>query len=107
VDCRSELKDFAQIAGQDPKIHFIGVDVADPSQAAAISLARSAGTAYPNVIDSGGQLASKYRVAGLPTTVYVDATGKIAVVHPGAMTAEQLHYTLGQFFPNDTPADDN
>lgn len=104
VDCRSELNSFAQIAAQDPKVHFIGVDVADPSPPTAISLARSAGVTYPNVVDSGGQLASKYKVAGLPTTVYINPAGKIAVVHPGALTAEQLHYTLGQFFPNDTPA---
>ncbi|MDE3206460.1 MAG: redoxin domain-containing protein [Acidobacteriota bacterium] len=104
VNCRSELKAFAQVATQDPKIHFIGVDVADPSSAAATALLHSAGAAYPTVVDSGGQTAARYQVAGLPTTVYIDETGKIAVVHPGAMTAEQLTYTLGQFFPNFVPS---
>ncbi len=104
VNCRTELKAFAQVATEDPRIHFIGVDVADPSASTATSLLRSAGAAYPTVVDSGGQTASRYQVAGLPTTVYIDETGKITVVHPGAMTAEQLVYTLGQFFPNFVPS---
>lgn len=104
VDCRGELKAFAQIAAEDPKIRFVGMDVADPSPTSALSLARSAGVSYPIVTDSGGRLASEYQVGGLPTTVYIDATGRIAVVHPGAMTTEQLRYTLGQFFPGQVPA---
>ncbi|HET9732950.1 MAG TPA: redoxin domain-containing protein [Acidimicrobiales bacterium] len=104
ANCRSELADFARVAAQDPGIRFVGVDVADPSPPAAAALTRSAGVGYPTVVDSGGRLASEYGVAGLPTTVYIDPTGRIAVVHPGAMTAEQLHYTLAQFFPSDTPA---
>lgn len=103
VDCRAELKAFAQVAAEDTRISFIGVDVADPSRASAVSLAHAAGVTYPVVVDSAGQIASKYKVTGLPTTVYIDSTGKISVVHPGAMTAEQLRYTLGQFFPDSTP----
>lgn len=107
TNCRSELSAFAQVAAQDPKIHFLGVDVADPSSSEALSLAHGAGVTYPSVVDSSGSLASKYQVSGLPTTVYIGPTGKVAVVHPGAMTAEQLRYTLAQFFPNQTPASDD
>lgn len=98
-DCRAELAAFAQIAREDPKIRFIGVDVADPSPAAATTLARQAGIAYPVVVDHGGQTASAYRIPGLPTTVFISATGQVSVCHPGALTAEQLRYTLAQFFP--------
>ena len=102
--CRAELSAFAQAATADPKIHFVGVDVADPSPSAARTLADQAGVHYPVVSDNGGRVAAGYGVSGLPTTVYIDPSGAVAVVHPGAMTAEQLHYTLAQFFPNFVPA---
>jgi cytochrome oxidase Cu insertion factor (SCO1/SenC/PrrC family)/thiol-disulfide isomerase/thioredoxin len=106
ADCRQELAAFAQEAEQNPKVHFVGIDVADPSTTAAATLARQAGIGYPVVVDQSGQIASSYRITGLPTTVYLDPSGKVAVFHPGAMTAEQLRYTLGQFFPNYTPSGD-
>lgn len=102
-NCRSELAAFAQVAAADTQVRFVGVDVADPDPAAAAALARSAGVRYPVVADSGGRVAASYQVAGLPTTVYIDPAGNIAVIHPGAMTAEQLRYTLAQFFPGHTP----
>lgn len=104
-DCRTELSAFAAVAASDPKIAFVGVDVGDPSTSAALSLARAAGVHYPLVSDAGGQVAATYRVTGLPTSVYIDPTGVVSVVHPGALTAEQLRYTLGQFFPNFVPAE--
>ncbi|HET9077583.1 MAG TPA: redoxin domain-containing protein [Acidimicrobiales bacterium] len=104
VDCRAELAAFAQVAAADPKIAFVGVDVADPSRSGAVSLARAAGVRYPVVSDRGGTVAAAYQVSGLPTTVYLDPAGSVMVVHPGAMTAEQLRYTLAQFFPGSTPA---
>jgi cytochrome oxidase Cu insertion factor (SCO1/SenC/PrrC family) len=101
VDCRAELAAFAQAAEQDPKISFVGVDVADPSAGTAVSLTRQAGITYPQVADTSGQVASTYQVTDLPTTVFLDGTGKVVVRHPGTLTAENLVYALGQFFPND------
>ncbi len=103
-DCRAELDAFAAAAASDPKVHFVGVDVADPSPSTAAALAHQAGDHYPVVADRSGQVAARYGVSGLPTTVYIDPSGAVAVVHPGAMTAEQLRYTLAQFFPNFTPS---
>lgn len=103
-DCRAELGAFAAVAAAEPKVAFVGVDVADPSPADAASLARSAGLRYPVVADPGGQVAAAYGVSGLPTTVYVGPDGVVAVSHPGAMTAEQLRYTLSEFFPASAPA---
>jgi cytochrome oxidase Cu insertion factor (SCO1/SenC/PrrC family)/thiol-disulfide isomerase/thioredoxin len=104
-DCRDELAAFAQVAKEDPKIRFVGVDVADPSLSAATALARQSGIAYPVAVDHGGQVASAYRISGLPTTIFLSAAGKVAVFHPGALTAEQLRYSLAQFFPGDAPRD--
>lgn len=103
VDCRAELAGFQQVAKQVPGIRFIGVDVADPSVPAALSLARQAGITYPLVADDSGHVASEYQVTDLPTTLFLDWGGKVVVRHPGELTAENLIYALGQFFPTDVP----
>ncbi len=103
VDCRSELAAFAAVAASDPKVAFVGIDVGDPSPSSARSLVRAAGINFPVLSDAGGRVASAYRVSGLPTTVYIDPSGTVTVRHPGAMTAEQLRYTLAQFFPGSVP----
>lgn len=103
TDCRSELAAFAAVAASDPKVSFLGIDVADPSPSSAITLARAAGVRYPVLSDTGGRVAADYQVSGLPTTVYIAPDGTVTVRHPGAMTAEQLRYTLAQFFPDSAP----
>lgn len=103
VDCRAELAAFAQAAKQVPEVRFVGVDVADPSPSAALSLARHAAIAYPVVADSSGRTAATYQISDLPTTIFVDPSGKVVVRHPGTLTTENLIYALGQYFPNDIP----
>jgi cytochrome c biogenesis protein CcdA len=53
--------------------------------------------------DTSGQLAGTSQVTDLPTTLFLDGTGKAVVRHPGTLTAENLVYALGQFFPVDVP----
>lgn len=103
VDCRSELSAFAQVARQVPGVRFVGVDVADPSASAALSLARAAGVTYPIAEDTSGRVAAEYQVADLPTTLFLDPSGTVVVRHPGTLTAENLIYALGQFFPSAVP----
>jgi predicted transcriptional regulator len=44
--------------------------------------------------DRQGQVAAQYELPGLPYTVVFDPQGKVAIRHPGALTAEQLDYVL-------------
>lgn len=105
VDCRAELAAFAQAAKQVPDVRFVGVDVADPSTSAALSLARQAGITYPVVADNSGRTAATYQVSDLPTTLFLGPGGKVVVRHPGTLTTENLIYALRQSFPNDAPGD--
>jgi thioredoxin-like negative regulator of GroEL len=46
--------------------------------------------AYPAGYDPKGDIATRYKVRGMPTTVFVDARGRIVSVHQGALSAGDL-----------------
>ena len=84
------------------RVDFVGVDVADPRQAAA-SFARRAGVRYPLLADRNGTVASSYRVDGLPVTFIVGRHGTILARHEGALTVNELTAVLQLDFPGLAP----
>lgn len=90
VPCRAELPVLQQaserLAGS---VGFVGVDVAD-SRTAATELLDRTGVTFPAGYDPDRQVASRYRVQGMPTTVFVDAGGRVADVARGRLTASEL-----------------
>jgi thiol-disulfide isomerase/thioredoxin len=76
--CRRELPLLGRAAREyQGRVDFLGVDVADDKDA-ALAMVKSTGATFPHVVD----LESKTRVSlaytgGLPTTVFVDAQGRI------------------------------
>ena len=76
VACQAELGTFAAVADKElTRIHFLGVDVNDPSPAAALAMVRRAGANYP-VAEAPGiasiSLATRFGVGDLPATVFVE-----------------------------------
>jgi thiol-disulfide isomerase/thioredoxin len=81
VACQAELGTFASVADNErTRIHFLGVDVNDPSPAAALAMVRRARAEYP-VAEAPGiasiSLATRFGVGDLPATVFVSAGGDI------------------------------
>lgn len=81
VACQAELGTFAAVADKElTRIHFLGVDVNDPSPAAALAMVRRTGAAYP-VAEAPGiasiSLATRFGVGDLPATVFVSRQGRI------------------------------
>ncbi|MGD0440147.1 MAG: TlpA disulfide reductase family protein [Acidimicrobiales bacterium] len=81
VACQAELGTFAAVADKElTRIHFLGVDVNDPSPAEALAMVRRAGARYP-VAQAPGiasiSLATRFGVGDLPATVFVSAQGRI------------------------------
>jgi thiol-disulfide isomerase/thioredoxin len=79
--CQAELVTFASVADEEQmKIHFLGIDINDPSPAAALAMVRRAGADYP-VAEAPGvasiALATRFGVGDLPATVFVSVRGDI------------------------------
>ncbi len=90
VPCREELPMLEQasrrLAGS---VDVVGIDVAD-SRSAAVELLDRTGVTFPTGFDPHRKVAARYRLQGMPTTVFVDGQGRVAGVARGKLTAAEL-----------------
>jgi cytochrome c biogenesis protein CcmG/thiol:disulfide interchange protein DsbE len=93
--CRQELPALRTAARDHPAVAFVGVDHQD-SRDDAIAMLDEFAIAYPAGYDPKGEVATKYHVRGMPTTVFIDAQGRIVSVHQGALSAKDLADGLRQ-----------
>ncbi len=89
--CRVESPFLREAAAQLEGVSFLGVDYDDPQPDWAIEFASLAGFAWPHVMDPDRSLRAELSIAGIPTTFFVGADGRIAGVHAGQLeSTEQL-----------------
>lgn len=92
--CRREasLLEAAHRAAGD-RVLFLGVDSRDDRENALRFLAAS-GVTYPQVFDASATFALRVGTAGMPYTLAVDASGRIAYRHMGQLTPQALRAAL-------------
>jgi cytochrome c biogenesis protein CcmG/thiol:disulfide interchange protein DsbE len=94
VPCREELPALEQASQQAAgSVAFVGVDVND-SRSKAVELLDATGVTFPAGYDPDGAVATDYRLRGMPTTVFVDARGRVADVAHGRLSAADLDRRL-------------
>jgi cytochrome c biogenesis protein CcmG/thiol:disulfide interchange protein DsbE len=67
---------------------FVGIAIQDREREAQGFLAKY-GITYPAVFDADGEVMQAYRITGIPTTVIIDADGRIALRHAGIFVGEE------------------
>jgi thiol-disulfide isomerase/thioredoxin len=81
--CREELPVLQRYADRnDGEVSVVGVVTRDSREKAA-SLADGLGITFPALDDRGGELLAQLGAAGLPVTLFVDRSGRIAYLHQG------------------------
>ena len=96
VPCEKELPLLRQAAADHgDEVVFLGVDHLDHRDD-AVAFLDEFGITYPIGYDPGGDTAPKYRMPGLPGTVFVRADGTIASVKYGEIRAGELAERLAQ-----------
>lgn len=92
--CRDELPMFARVAASDNHgVRFIGIDTKD-SETRGRELLDQTGVAFPVGADPDGAVAARYRVEGMPTTVFIGADGHIERSFNGPLDAATLARNL-------------
>jgi len=85
--CRQELATVASLArASGSAVQVIGIDVNDESSVARKLLADNH-ISYPVGADGEDVVAGRYRLVGLPTTVFLDARHRVAGRVVGPLTA--------------------
>lgn len=88
--CQAELPAIQKLSSQlGAKVQFLGVALQDaPGDVHA--LVTRTGVTYPVALDPDGTLFQSFGAASMPTTVLIGADGRVALVHQGELTAQQL-----------------
>ena len=96
--CRKELPAFAQVSAElGDKIAFLGINHQDNREAGQDMLAEF-GIRYPAGYDPDGKVAIDYSLLGMPSTLFIDADGRLLDTHTGELTRQQLEDTISRLF---------
>ena len=91
--CRSEADDLAVAAKQlQPQgVVFLGINTRDNSADTALAFQRSHAVPYPSIFDPGGSLLGAFHRTlspkAIPSTVVIDAQGRVAASVIGELTS--------------------
>ncbi len=93
--CRAEMPDFqAFYDDYQDRVLLVGIDVGRftslGSQDDAVNLLSELGVTYPAGYTKDPEVLSKYRVFGIPATVFIDGEGNIFAHWSGALNEETL-----------------
>lgn len=90
--CNAEAPALAEFATANPGVQFVGIAVND-READAIRFMNKYGLRYPIVMDDNS-LSSAWGVNGVPTTVFIDSSGREADRLVGAAGRGQFDESL-------------
>ncbi len=91
--CRAEAADLVEVARDMPDVKFLGLNVRD-QESAAEAFVRQRAVPYPSVVSQDGSLMLEFygllNLASIPSTLVVDAEGRIAALVLGPVDAATL-----------------
>jgi thiol-disulfide isomerase/thioredoxin len=94
--CLAELPQFEAVHQRYRNdVQFLGINLQD-SAAAARRLIADTGITYDIARDPNGSLFQSFDAFAMPTTVFLDAHGRVVELHSGDLTAEQLETTINE-----------
>jgi thiol-disulfide isomerase/thioredoxin len=96
VNCIQEMPEFQavsqELAGQ---VEFLGISI-DKGSAEAQALVDATGVTYDVGWDPSEELYAHFRGLSMPTTAFVDASGKITRVWSGVLSADALRDMINE-----------
>lgn len=95
--CRAENPDveaaYAKYRGQGLKVLQIFIE---DSKSDIEEYAQRTGLTYPKVNDSGGQIASSYRIVGIPSHFFIDSSGVLREIRISSLDPSMMDEELAQ-----------
>ncbi len=98
--CDREMPDFQAVHDAlGDAVNFLGVNPqSNDSDAAQATMVERTGITYPTARDRNDALLRLFNTSGsLPTTLFLDATGKVVNVHNGGLDQQSLAAAVQQY----------
>jgi cytochrome c biogenesis protein CcmG, thiol:disulfide interchange protein DsbE len=94
--CREEAAQLERLDGSLPReAHLVGVDYTD-QEGPARAFIKAYGWTFPVLSDPDGIFGARYPFTGLPSTVAIDAKGRIVQILRGPQTVGDLRRALNE-----------
>ena len=96
--CRAEFPEFQQAAVDNAdRLVIIGINNTSADQADQIpGFLKEFGITFPIVLDEDGQTIKRYRILGLPTTIFIDSDGIINEVFTGPLNKAYIESKISE-----------
>ena len=102
--CKQEAPEFARVAREfESDVAFLGVTILD-GRSAAQDFVKAYDIPYDSVRDVNGSIAKRFKVAGAPETMFIDARGRLVGKFIGNIGDGQLEPLVRQLLS--LPKDD-
>lgn len=98
--CVRELPLLSEVAAQTPEVTFAFVNQGDPVQTIAEFLRQQDIVLDVSVVDETWQTSTHYGAKGLPTTLFIDAQGRVVDTVVGEVSPESLAAHLDLIVPD-------
>jgi thiol-disulfide isomerase/thioredoxin len=99
LPCKDEMPAFEQVhQALGNRVRFVGMNPQDDPQRAT-AFAKKIGITYELWRDEAGEIYSSLKLTSLPSTILVDAVGRIVWSKSGPLTGEQLTAKINEVFP--------
>ena len=107
--CRVELPDLVTAYGahRGDGLRIIAVNGDDERPSLIREFTGRMGLPFPILLDRKARVTDRYRVVGLPTTVFIDTGGIVRALHPGPITTAQITAGLLSILEPDAPRPPN
>jgi thiol-disulfide isomerase/thioredoxin len=94
VPCRQEMPLLEDIYKKYKPMGFtmLGVNVEPDANAAEAWLSKQKPVSFPIAFDTDSKVSKLYKVAGMPSTVFVDRKGNVRVMHKGYKPGDENFY---------------
>jgi len=91
--CRQEMPLLQQLHAKYEPLGFtlVGINV-EPDSAGALTWLQKAPVTFPILFDRQNQVAERFGVQGMPSSVFIDRAGKVRHVHRGYQPGDESKY---------------
>jgi peroxiredoxin len=99
--CRVETPEFQEVYAdvKDDGVQFLGLNVKEPSEQFAQAFVDRFGIEFPSLYDPRGEVALAFRgypANAIPSTIVLDAEGRVAAVYTGTVSKADLHSVIDE-----------